>query len=184
MSNSSGVPGTLEQANLNLAGTSGTSGTFSCDELIAGPRPPLDSGDRRGPQAEAAALTTRRCDAGPRESPHGSSARGPEIGSDFKEVPTVPAVPMQEPERVRLSLGQLVQEYLHESAFVDLGDALALAQHQRTFCMAAEFVQVDGLTARDALQLACELVRTCPVAACEAGYEDVIAVWQRWQSST
>ncbi len=187
MSNSSSEPLELERSGMSLAGTVGTAGTLRRHEMISGPRPPGHSGDRRGPPAGAAASTTGQGDAGPSSSPQSSSVRGPEIGSESSgvpAVPAVPAVPVQEREQVCLQLGQLVQEYLHESAAIGLGDALALARHQRTFCMAAEFVQIDRLTARDALQLARELVRTCPVAACEAAYEDVIALWRRLQSST
>lgn len=183
MSHSSSQPPELEQSGTTLAGTVGTAGTLRRHEVISGPRPPGHSGDRRGPPAGAAASTAGQGDAGPRSSPQGSFVRGPEIRSESSEVPAVPVVPVQEREQVCLQLGQLVQQYLHESAAIDLGDVLALARHQRTFCMAAEFVQIDRLTARDALQLARELVSICPVAACEAAYEDVIAVRQRWQSS-
>jgi len=45
--------------------------------------------------------------------------------------------------------------------------------------MAWEFMQVDGMAFDDAITLAAEIVVHGKVAACEAAYADVRALWQR-----
>ena len=45
--------------------------------------------------------------------------------------------------------------------------------------MAWEFMQVDGLAFSDAIRLAAEIVVSGQVAACEAAYEDVMALWRK-----
>ena len=45
--------------------------------------------------------------------------------------------------------------------------------------MAWEFMKADGMTFADAIRAATEIVAACEVAACEAAYEDVQALWKR-----
>lgn len=45
--------------------------------------------------------------------------------------------------------------------------------------MAWEFMQVDGMTFKEAITLAAEVVVNTQVSACEAAYEDVQELWKR-----
>ena len=45
--------------------------------------------------------------------------------------------------------------------------------------MAWELMQADGMSFNDAIRIAAEIVVSCKVAACEATYEDVQALFER-----
>jgi hypothetical protein len=49
--------------------------------------------------------------------------------------------------------------------------------------MAFEFMTVDGMEFDEAIRVAAEIVAYCAVAACEASYEDVQALWKRIAAS-
>ncbi len=50
---------------------------------------------------------------------------------------------------------------------------------ERVNNMAWEFMQVNGMAFSDALHLAAQIATECDVAASEAAYEDVRALWRR-----
>lgn len=63
-----------------------------------------------------------------------------------------------------------------------VSDASNPAEINRINNMAWEFMQADGLTFPDAIRLAAEIAECWNVAACEAAYVDVMALWQRLKS--
>jgi hypothetical protein len=61
----------------------------------------------------------------------------------------------------------------------DIDAGYAVAELHRVNNMAWEFMQVDGMAFNDAITLAAELVVKGQVAACEAAYCDVMALFQK-----
>lgn len=60
----------------------------------------------------------------------------------------------------------------------DIEDGYPVDDLERVNNMAWEFLQVDAMAFSDALHLAAQIVTEC-VAASEAAYEDVRALWRR-----
>ncbi len=50
--------------------------------------------------------------------------------------------------------------------------------------MAWEFMKADGLPFNEAMDVAAEIVTTCPSASCETTYEDVQALWRHISGRT
>lgn len=61
----------------------------------------------------------------------------------------------------------------------DIEGGYPAANLERVNNMAWEFMQADGMAFSDALHLAAQVVAECDVAASEAAYEDVRALWRR-----
>ena len=61
----------------------------------------------------------------------------------------------------------------------DIATGQCADELQRVNNMAWEFMTADGMSFTDAIRCAAEIVVSCNVAACEAAYADVQALWRQ-----
>ncbi|MBS1169617.1 MAG: hypothetical protein H6R01_535 [Burkholderiaceae bacterium] len=86
------------------------------------------------------------------------------------------AVAITQPEKVRRQLESFALDTMDDNP-ADRKDICRINN------MAWEFMQSDGLTFQEAINLAAEIVVKGQVAQCEAAYADVLAFWRKLTTS-
>jgi hypothetical protein len=77
------------------------------------------------------------------------------------------------------SIAESLAQFRFDLVQADIDAGYPVAELHRVNNMAWEFMQVDGMAFKDAITLAAEIVVSGQVAACEAAYCDVMALFQK-----
>ncbi len=154
-------------------GTLGTTGTAS---IHAGLRVPKTS-PALGDNGDNIVSTSGFVPNVPKVSP---SHNQPE--SQYScAVPNVPVVPGKKHSTEEMPTAKPSQSALHQLEFFRFDEFSDTLETERINNMAWEFMQADGMNYADAIRVASEIAAHCRVAACEAAYENVRALWERLQ---
>lgn len=115
-------------------------------------------------------------------------------GKSATAIPAIPAIPsgmvagkiagiariaIAKPNAAEVSILEKLRQFRFDLLNRDIEGGYSAADLERANNMAWEFMQVDGMEFSVAVHLAAQIVAECDVAASEAAYEDVRALWPR-----
>jgi hypothetical protein len=95
------------------------------------------------------------------------------------KIAGIAGIAVAKPEATKDRILEKLKLFRFDLVAHDIEGGYPAANLERVNNMAWEFMQADGMAFSDALHLAAQVVVECDVAASEAAYEDVRALWRR-----
>ncbi len=103
----------------------------------------------------------------------------PQITTVLKPANDALAFPVCRSEKERGSLIEELTQFRFDLVRKEIDSGYSASELHRANNMAWDFMQVDGMTFQDAIKKAAEIVTNTQMAACEAAYVDVMALFER-----
>lgn len=98
-------------------------------------------------------------------------------GREGSKIAGIARIAVANPNAAEVGILEKLRLFRFDLVARDIADGYPTVSLERVNNMAWEFMQVDGMAFSAALDLAVQIVTECNVAASEAAYEDVQALW-------
>lgn len=99
-------------------------------------------------------------------------------GANRLTVATVAGVAVAKPTNAKPAFDpEVLAQFRFDLVQAEIDAGQPVDELHRVNNMAWEFMQADGMAFEDAIRLAADIVADCQVAACEAAYTDVMAIF-------
>lgn len=99
-------------------------------------------------------------------------------GMGGSKIAGIARIAVANPHAAEVGILEKLRLFRFDLVAQDIEDGYPAVRLERVNNMAWEFMQADGMEFSAALHLAAQIVAECDVAASEAAYEDVRALWR------